>query len=412
MIKTVFLDLDDTLLRTYTDKFVEQYVIGLTASILEHYPALAQASVSPGKVLQRALGTTIQNLDPTLINAEVFGRAVQDMLDLPVDSMQALLDDYHQEPYSKLASLTDRIDAAASLIDQLADMGIAVVIATNPVFQLKPVLQRLAWAGLDRPRVPFTFVSNIEELHYTKPHPHFYEELLARTGAEADETIMVGDSLTEDMIPAAQAGLNTFWIHWDNVLPDDLADELKPDGSGTLADFGRLVSEGWLATLKARHRTSAQLIPRLLGSTAALFGVVATIKPEYWNMRPDPNEWSALEIVCHLRDSEGSVQRPRLERIAREDNPFISQTPTPPRPRERDLSHEDGHVALQEFWQERCKTLQFIDTLPPDAWDRPARHSIFGPTTLLEMAHFSARHDHLHINQLTQTIERCKQALH
>jgi len=35
------------------------------------------------------------------------------------DALQALLDDYHQEPYSKLASLTDRIDAAASLITAL-----------------------------------------------------------------------------------------------------------------------------------------------------------------------------------------------------------------------------------------------------------------------------------------------------
>jgi hypothetical protein len=310
-----------------------------------------------------------------------------------------------------MVSLTSRIERAAALIERLADMGIGVVIATNPVFPLEPILQRLAWAGLDNPRVPFAFVSNINELHFTKPNPQYYEELLARTGAEADETIMVGDSLTEDMIPAAQAGLNTFWIHWDNPLPDDFPADLTPDGSGTLADFERLVGDGWLAILKARPRTPAQMIPRLLGNVGALFGLVALIKPEYWNMRPDPNEWSPLELICHLRNSERDIQRPRLERIANENNPFISQTKPPPGPRERDLSAEDGETALRQFWDERCKTLTFLNTLPPEAWSRPARHSIFGPTTLLEMVDFTAHHDRLHINQLCQTIGRCQQAL-
>lgn len=412
MIKTVFLDLDDTLLRTNTNQFIAQYLGGMTNHLVTRYPALAQSSVSPGKALQRALGATFQNLDPTLTNAEVFGDALQAMLELPVETLQVLFEEYNATAFPALVSLTSRIEIAVTLIERLADMGIGVVIATNPVFTLDSIQHRLTWAGLDNPRVPFAFVSSINDLHFTKPNPQYYEELLARTGAEADETIMVGDSLTEDMIPAAKAGLNTFWIDWGAPLPDDIPTELKPDGSGTLADFERLVSEGWLASLKTRPRTPAQLIPRLMGNVGALFGLVALVKPDYWNMRPDPNEWSPLELVCHLRDSEKNVQRPRLERIANENNPFISQTQPPPGPGVRDLSGEDGSTALRQFWDERCQTLTFLNVLPPEAWNRPARHSIFGPTTLLEMADFTAHHDRLHINQLCQTIGRCQQALH
>jgi hypothetical protein len=184
---------------------------------------------------------------------------------------------------------------------------------------------------------------------------------------------------------------------------------MQPDGSGTLADFARLVDEGWLSIPRARPRTVGQVTPRMLGNVAALYGLVDTTKDEYWTMRPDPNEWSPLELVCHLRDSERTIQRPRLERIAAGDNPFISE-PTPgPRPGERDLSREDGHAALRAFWDERCQTLEFLTTLKPEQWQAPARHSVFGPTTLLEMAHFTARHDHLHINQLCQTLGRCRQ---
>ena len=144
----------------------------------------------------------------------------------------------------------------------------------------------------------------------------------------------------------------------------------------------------------------------MLGNVGALFGLVATIKPEQWRMRPDPQEWSPLELMCHLRDSERSIQRPRLQRIAHEADPFIGQPPTPG-PNERDLSGEDGYTALRQFWDERCITLEFIITLKADDWQRPARHSIFGPTTLLEMAHFTARHDQLHITQLAETLSRC-----
>ncbi|HLY28073.1 MAG TPA: HAD-IA family hydrolase, partial [Aggregatilineales bacterium] len=266
----------------------------------------------------------------------------------------------------------------------------------------------------DSPSHPYNFISNADELHYTKPNPHFYEELMARVGVEADEAIMVGDNFDDDIVPAAAAGLGTFWIsEGHNGKPSTAHSttpvEMQPDGTGTLADFARRVDEGWLSIPKDRPRTVSQVAPRMLGNVAALFGLAESAKVEYWDMRPDPNEWSPLEIVCHLRDSERLIQRPRLQRIASEDNPFISEPVPPPGPRERDLSGEDAHTALRQFWEERCATLEFLMTLTPEQWQAPARHSVFGPTTLLEMAHFSSRHDHLHINQLCQTLGRCKQ---
>ncbi|HML24865.1 MAG TPA: DinB family protein, partial [Aggregatilinea sp.] len=78
----------------------------------------------------------------------------------------------------------------------------------------------------------------------------------------------------------------------------------------------------------------------------------------------------------------------------------------PPGPATRTCPPNGWPVALA-FAAERQITLDFLAALPADAWDRPARHSIFGPTTLLEMANFTAQHDRLHLTQLCQTVQKC-----
>ncbi len=401
MIKAVLLDLDDTLLRTHTQQFVERYLAALADTILEWQPSLTREELD--RAISIAGRATVSSLDPTRTNGQVFAETLTAVLDAPLETLVGAFDAFHQDAYLRLGKDLTVAPAASRLISRLFDMGMAVVIATNPLFPLGSIRQRLEWAGLDSPRLPYALVTHVENMHFTKPNAHYYEEILARVGVEADEAIMVGDNFANDIAPAARAGLHTFWIDGD-MSPSDA---VKPDGYGTLEDFDHLVESGWLARLKPRPRTSEQVVPRMLGDTAALFGLIAEINPAYWNMRPDPNEWSPLETICHLRDSERSVQRPRLQRIAAEDNPFISQPQRPPGPGERNLSGEDGYEALRKFWDERCQTITFLQMLRPEDWERPARHSIFGPTTLLEMAHFTTRHDHLHTNQICETIGKC-----
>jgi FMN phosphatase YigB (HAD superfamily) len=405
MIKAVLFDLDDTLLRTNTDHFVERYLASLADLCLKRVPTLASHEVPIDKAIGYAARATVGNLDPTRVNAEVFATTITGLLKLPADAAQKLIEVFQEGAELQSSENVSPIPAARPLIERLLDMGMAVVIATNPLFPPAAVAQRLAWGGLDSPRLPYALVTNIDIMHFTKPNPHYYEEILARIGAEADETIMIGDSFANDIVPAAKAGLNTFWIDWGEA---PTSPDIVPEGMGTLDDFAERVAAGWLSALTPRPRTADQVSPRMLGDVAALYGLIDAMNPAYWHAHPDPNEWSPLETVCHLRDSERSVQRPRLQRIAAEDNPFISQPQEPPGPGEHDLTGEDGYAAMRQFWDERCRTLDFLQGLNAEDWNRPARHSIFGPTTLLEMAHFTTRHDHLHLNQLCQTIGRCR----
>ncbi|NJN45098.1 MAG: DinB family protein, partial [Anaerolineae bacterium] len=65
---------------------------------------------------------------------------------------------------------------------------------------------------------------------------------------------------------------------------------------------------------------------------------------------------------------------------------------------------QDGPEALQDFISHRLNTLALLEFLDDAGWQRPARHAIFGPTTLQEVSQFIAEHDRLHIRQIRSLI--------
>ncbi|MBN1200286.1 MAG: HAD-IA family hydrolase [Anaerolineae bacterium] len=402
MIKVVLLDLDDTLLDNPTQPFIEQYM-GLLVTTLREQLGLDQI----GRAMMAATQAVLSSCDPIKTNRDTFYEAFLPSLTVERDAFDRVVDTFYRAVYPQVQAVTTRRPDARPLVDWLIAQEYAVVVATNPFMPRTAVEQRLAWAGVPVDEVPFKLVTTLDNMRFTKPHPQYFEEILARIGLQADEAIMVGDDWQNDIIPAWRAGLNTFWITGDDARPDP-AQTIQPDGYGSLHAFARRVQdENWLETLVPRPLESAQIVPRLSGNMAALLDAASEIPGTFWHMRPDVNEWTPVEVLCHLVDSEREVQRPRLQTICREDNPFLSAPHPPPGPATRTCPVDGWQVALT-FAAERQKTLDFLNGLDASAWDRPARHSIFGPTSLLEMANFTAQHDRLHITQLCQTVGKCE----
>ncbi len=400
MIKAILLDLDDTLLGNPTEAFVRNY-LALLDAFLERHLGLVDAHTA----ILAATDAVIHSDDPRTSNLETFYAALLERLTVDRATFQTAMDVFYREVYPDLAQTTQPHPGVHKLVEALLARGLQLVVATNPFFPRVAIEQRLAWAGVPTDTVPFALVTTLENMHYTKPHPAYYEEALARIGVQADEAVMVGNHWQNDIMPAHRAGLHTFWVCMDGDT--QATDMALADGHGSLADFACLVQdEGWLETLTPSPHRPAQIAPRLNGNLAALLGVVEEAPAHVWTMRPVPNEWTPMEVLCHLAESEREVQRPRLERIVREDNPFLSQPKQPPPPAAR-LCPEQAHEVALTFADERERTLAFLAALPPQAWARAARHYIFGPTTLLEMANFVSQHDRMHITQLCQTIGKC-----
>ncbi len=392
MIKAVLLDLDNTLLHNPDMAFATQYL-----SLADHYFEQCWQFPKLSQVILKTIQAMSMQHPPFLTNAEVAIALIAKAVGRPSSDVQAVFDNFYQTVYPQLQSCIDPLgDIAANLVHHLQEQGYALVIATNPIYPAEAVRQRLAWAGVPDDFKFYSLVTHAENMHFAKPDPAYYAEIVARVGVEPDEAIMIGDNLKNDIAPAQQAGLQTYQI-------DPLALE------GSLKNF--LVSYSArekLDALPTRPLNPVMIEPELRGNIGALFGTFSHVQPHYWNQHPDPNEWSPIQILCHLVESEKQVQRPRLERILAENNPFLVSPPSPAGPHEAIPCDQDGTRVAMQFAENREQTIQWLQNLHPRDWQRTARHSIFGPTSLLEMAHFTAQHDRLHINQLCQTLGKCE----
>lgn len=401
MIKAVLLDLDDTLISNplnRTDQSLDDW-----NAFFGQMTGRADAGVG----LLRAMAAVTQNTNPVARNFDIFLEVVTGAWGVSRERAVEIFRAFYAETYAHLRTRVAPRPSAPVLLDWLRQHNYLVVIATNPLFMAEGLAERMRWGAIPADFSAYAHVTHIENSHFAKPMPHYYEEVLGRLGVASNEAIMVGDDWENDIAAAERAGLNTFWVRPDGASPG--VSPAQPDGQGTFHDFTvRVCNQGWLDTLQPRPLRPEMITPRLLGNVGALFGLLQEYASRRWDQHPLPGEWSPLEVVCHLRDSERTVQRPRLQRIASENNPFLTEPQTPPGPGEMACNTNDQCDPANEFVAERQITLDFLASLTPQQWHRPARHSIFGPTTLLEMADFTARHDRMHIKQLCQTLRHCE----
>lgn len=394
MIKAVLLDLDDTLLSNNDAVFIPAYMQKIEQFLL------ARTGVrGMGRVVVGTLKAMLESASYEMTNTAVALAEIQKGVPLPQEALNALFEEFYQTDYPALAPLTQPLPHAAALIEWLKTQDMAVVIATNPVYPTTAVTQRLEWGGISAESMGYDFISTGDNMHFTKPQPEYYAELIARVGVEPDEALMVGNSLENDILPAQQLGLHTY--HVDPHAPPSTT-------AGTLGTLLAQLKQGWLAQLKEKPLMHEMILPELRGNLGALFGLLSQVKPHQWTQRPQPREWSILQIVCHLLSRERDVQRPRLEQICLEHNPFMSIPPQDNPPEAGCLPDATPLETARAFVSEREKTLRFLASLSAQDWQKPARHSIFSNTTLLEMAHFTAQHDRMHITQICQTLGRCQ----
>ena len=100
---------------------------------------------------------------------------------------------------------------------------------------------------------------------------------------------------------------------------------------------------------------------------------------------------------------ERDVNLARIRRLLTEENPFLVGEVTDVWVKERHCADQDGPQVLADFTSARKEALAMLEGLGVE-WSRPARHAIFGPTTLHELVGFIAGHDRAHIQQVLKTM--------
>jgi uncharacterized damage-inducible protein DinB len=113
--------------------------------------------------------------------------------------------------------------------------------------------------------------------------------------------------------------------------------------------------------------------------------------------------WSALEVLCHLRDYD-TIFRHRAESLRDQENPTFARSDHEKLAQENAYNSQQLAIVLEEFSQSRQQTLRFFESLDHPAWQRAGVHPERGHFTMLDAALQIGTHDTLHLEQITRIL--------
>jgi len=163
--------------------------------------------------------------------------------------------------------------------------------------------------------------------------------------------------------------------------------------------FHQLVTDGGpgMATLEEQ-------MARMERTAGDLAAAVKGVPDAMLSKRPDEKNWSAKEIVCHLRDTEEAFMA-RFQSIMVMDEPrFVAVEPDRVAI-DRQYQRNDAPEALSTFKQRRAETLAFLRGLKPEQWERGGIHPVRGRMTVTDFVGLMAWHDDNHLDQLKRALD-------
>ena len=143
------------------------------------------------------------------------------------------------------------------------------------------------------------------------------------------------------------------------------------------------------------------LYKELESSTEMIRAVLAGITQEESQVKPDPESWSILEVICHLYDLEREDFREHLDFILhRQDQEYHAIDPQA-WITERNYNQQDFAEMQEKFFAERRKSLDWLPGIADADWDTTYT-SEYGSVRAGEMFSCWVAHDNLHLRQLVE----------
>ena len=169
--------------------------------------------------------------------------------------------------------------------------------------------------------------------------------------------------------------------------------------------FHQLVTDGQSPPTGGPEMTSSDEHLARLSRTAADFAAAIRIASDaQLSKRPDDTNWSAKEVVCHMRDTEESFMQ-RFQVIMGMDDPKLFPAEPDRWASERQYLRNDTGEALDAFRTRREESLRFLRELRPEQWERAGVHATRGPITIRDFVGLMAWHDDNHLDQLKRALE-------
>lgn len=203
-IKAVVFDLDGTLLPMDQNVFVKAYFGGLAKR-------LAPRGYDPSKLISSILqgSQAMAENDGKRTNEEAFWNKFSEIYGEDVRKEEPYFEEYYHGDFDKVSEVCGYNPEAARAVGEIKKMGFRIALGTNPLFPSIATEKRARWAGLEVS--DFEFYTTYENSSFCKPNLHYYKEILEKLKLSADEVLMVGNDVGEDMI-AEKLGMKVFLI--------------------------------------------------------------------------------------------------------------------------------------------------------------------------------------------------------
>jgi hypothetical protein len=150
--------------------------------------------------------------------------------------------------------------------------------------------------------------------------------------------------------------------------------------------------------------TTEQILTLLADAPQRITASTAGLSPTQLRTKPSPDEWSANDMLAHLR-SCSDIWGGNMARIVAEDKPTFRAISPRTWIKRTDYFDLEFQSSFQAFTKQSSALLTFLEALPPEAWLRTATVKAAG-RVLERTVHFYAQmladHERQHLEQFDQ----------
>ena len=202
--KVVLFDLDGTLLPMDLERFIGAYFAGISARLARH-------GYEPKRLIEAIWKGTVamQKNDGGATNEEIFWKAAVACCGEKIKEDEGCFNAFYVEDFDKVQGSCGYSEEAAKIVRDLKAAGKRVALATNPIFPAIATRKRIRWAGMAAEE--FELVTTYENSRYCKPNLGYYRDILSALGVLAEDCVMVGNDVDEDMV-AKDLGMQVFLL--------------------------------------------------------------------------------------------------------------------------------------------------------------------------------------------------------
>ena len=158
--------------------------------------------------------------------------------------------------------------------------------------------------------------------------------------------------------------------------------------------------------MPGRSLTIEQVLTLLAETPPRIAALTASLAPEELQTRPTPDEWSANEVLAHLRAC-ADVWGNCILTMLTEDRPVLRAVNPRTWINKTDYLELEFRPSLHTFATQRTDLLTVLSPLPIDAWSRAATVTGAGKVlekTMLSYAQRLARHERPHVKQVARLV--------